>query len=147
MNFRNSWNFGFSRIQRPLEGLNSFQYPNSGAGEMYAGNLYVWQILRSYDTSNGINEEFSPLYLFKIQSLDVTDTGDTSADINLENIKLLIGSESYDNLFGEEGQLNGYNSVGQMVSINNQNVSVSYLIELINKKNQGQITITDINVQ
>ena len=103
--------------------------------------------MRSYDTSNGINEEFSPLYLFKIQSLDVTDTGDTSADINLENIKLLIGSESYDNLFGEDGQLNGYNSVGQMVSINNQNVSVSYLIELINKKNQGQITITDINVQ
>jgi len=127
--------------------INSFQYPNSGVGEIYAGKLYVWQIMRSYDTSNGVNEEFSPLHLFKIQSLDVTDTQDTGDDINLENIKLLIGSDIYDSLFDEEGQLNGYNSVGQMISINNQNVSVSYLIDLINKKNQGQISIIDVNVQ
>jgi len=127
--------------------INSFQYPNSGAGEMTPGKLYVWQIMRSYTTSNGVNEEFSPIYLFKMQSLETSDSETVDADINLENIKLLIGSDIYDNLFSDDGPLNEFNNVGGTVTINNQNYSVNYLIDLINKKNQGEITIMEINVE
>ena len=114
---------------------------------MLPGKLYVWQIMRSYTTSNGINEEFSPIYLFKMQSLETSDSETVDADINLENIKLLIGSDIYDNLFSDDGPLNEFNNVGGTVTINNQNYSISYLIDLINKKNQGEITIIEINVE
>ena len=68
-------------------------------------------------------------------------------DINLENIKLLIGNDIYDNLFSDDGPLNEFNNVGGTVTINNQNYSINYLIDLINKKNQGEITIIEINVE
>jgi len=125
---------------------NSFQYPNADVGELYAGKMYVWQVKRSYSTSNGTNEEFSPIYLFKIQSLDITDS-DSGDDINFENLKLLIGPDVYESLFNEEGVLNGYNQLTSSISINNQSLSISYLMELINKKNQGEITIIDVNVE
>ena len=124
---------------------NSFQYPNADVGELYPGKMYVWQIKRSYSTSNGINDEFSPIYLFKIQSLDITsEEGD---DLNLENLKLLIGPDVYNSLFNEEGILNGYNQLNSSLSINNQTLSINYLMDLINKKNEGQITIIDVNVE
>ena len=103
--------------------------------------------MRSYTTSNGINEEFSPIYLFKMQSLETSDSETVDADINLENIKLLIGNNIYDNLFSGDGPLNEFNNVGGTVTINNQNYSINYLIDLINKKNQGEITIMEINVE
>ena len=33
------------------------------------------------------------------------------------------------------------------LSINNQTLSINYLMDLINKKNEGQITIIDVNVE
>ena len=128
------------------QNTNSFQYPNSGVGELYPGKMYVWQIRRSYETSNGTNEEFSPIHLFKIQSLDVSES-EVSVDANLENLKLLIGSDAYDTFFNEDGSLSGYNKLGPTITINNQSLSINYLLDLINKKNNGQIKIMDIDVQ
>ena len=36
---------------------------------------------------------------------------------------------------------------GTSITIEDQTLSVNYLLELINKKNQGQITIRDISVE
>ena len=127
------------------QNTNTFQYPSSGVGELYPGKMYVWQIMRTYMTSNGINEEFSPIYLFKIQSQDVTT--DSDKDINLENLKLFLGSDTYENLFSEEGALNGYNSVSTSINVDNQSLSINYLLELIAKKNQGNLTIIEVNVE
>ena len=67
--------------------INSFQYPASGAGEIIPGHLYVWQIRRTYDTSNGLMEEFSPIFLFKVQDTQSVEPPVVSQDVNLENIK------------------------------------------------------------
>tara|TARA_Y100001970_G_C14200001_1_gene840541 strand:- start:936 stop:2096 length:1161 start_codon:yes stop_codon:yes gene_type:complete len=127
------------------QNTNTFQYPSSGVGELYPGKMYVWQIMRTYMTSNGINEEFSPIYLFKIQSQDLTT--DSDKDLNLENLKLFIGADVYENLFNEEGILNGYNSVLTSIKVDNQSLSINYLLELISKKNQGNLTIVEVNVE
>ena len=127
--------------------VNSFQYPNSNAGELTPGKLYVWQLMRSYTTSNGTNEEFSPIYLFKMKSIELENSQIVDTDINLENIKLLIGSDIYDNLFNENGPLNSYGNVGGTISIDNNNYSINYLIDMINKKNQGKITIIEVDVE
>ena len=127
--------------------VNSFQYPNSNVGELTPGKLYVWQLMRSYTTSNGTNEEFSPIYLFKMKSIELENSQIVDTDINLENIKLLIGSDIYDNLFKEGGPLNLYDNVGGTISIDNNNYSINYLIDMINKKNQGKITIIEVDVE
>ena len=127
--------------------VNSFQYPTSGVGEIYPGKLYVWQVMRSYETSNGINKEFSPLHLFKMQSLDISETSIITTDINFENIKLLIGDTTYDTLFGNNGPFNDYNNINQSVTIDGQTFSINYLIDLINKQNSGEITIMQVDVE
>ena len=127
--------------------INSFQYPASGAGEIIPGHLYVWQIRRTYDTSNGLMEEFSPIFLFKVQDTQSVEPPVVSQDVNLENIKMLIGAENYESLFGESGQLKDFNSVNSIMTLNNQNISINYLIELINRQSQGEINIIDVDVQ
>ncbi len=127
--------------------INSFQYPASGAGEIIPGHLYVWQIRRAYDTSNGLMEEFSPIFLFKVQDTQSVEPPVVSQDVNLENIKMLIGAETYESLFGESGQLKDFNSVNSIMTLNNQNISINYLIELINRQSQGEINIMDVDVQ
>ena len=127
--------------------VNSFQYPVSGAGDIIPGHQYVWQVRRTYDTSNGLMEEFSPIFLFKVQDTQSVEPPIVSQDVNLENIKLLIGVENYENLFGENGQLNDFNSVNSNMTLNNQNISINYLIDLINKQSQGEINIMDVDVQ
>ena len=127
--------------------INSFQYPASGFGEIIPGNLYVWQIKRTYDTSNGLMEEFSPIFLFKVQDTQSVEPPVVSQDVNLENIKILIGSETYESLFGDSGQLKDFNSVNSIMTLNNQNISINYLIDLINRQSQGEINIMEVDVQ
>ena len=127
--------------------INSFQYPASGAGEIIPGHLYVWQIRRTYDTSNGLMEEFSPIFLFKVQDTQSVEPPVVSQDVNLENIKLLIGADNYESFFGENGQLKDFNSVSSTMTLNNQSISINYLIDLINKQSQGEINIMDVDVQ
>lgn len=126
---------------------NSFQYPTSGVGEILPGKLYVWQVMRSYETSNGLNEEYSPLHLFKMQSLDIAESSIITTDINFENIKLLIGDIKYETLFGINGPFNNYNNVDQSLTVDGQTYSIYYLIDLINKQNSGEITIIQVDVE
>ena len=59
----------------------------------------------------------------------------------------MIGGDIYDNLFKEGGPLNLYDNVGGTISIDNNNYSINYLIDMINKKNQGKITIIEVDVE
>ena len=126
---------------------NSFQYPTSGAGEIIPGKLYVWQVMRSYDTSNGINEEYSPLHLFKMKSLDASESSITTTDVNFDNIKLLIGDSMYESLFGTSGTISSYNNVDQSLIVDGQTYSINYLIDLINKRNSGEISIIQVDIE
>ena len=127
--------------------INSFQYPLYDAGSLLNGSTYVWQLMRSYNTTNGINEEFSNIFVFKIQSLDEGTDLSSFSEEDLENLRLLIGDEQYNNLFGPDGELENYKSLDQTVMINGESISVNFLIELINKLNEGQINIIEVNVE
>ena len=45
------------------------------------------------------------IFIFKIQSLDYEDELQLSSDENLYNLKLFIGEERYNELFGPDGNL------------------------------------------
>ena len=71
----------------------------------------------------------------------------SSSDINLENIKLLIGEANFNQLFSNGGVLENYINVSPVLELNNQELSISYLLDLIDMLNNGQINILDIEVE
>ena len=130
-----------------LNTSNVFQYPTTSVESLLPGKLYVWQIKRTFQTTNGIEEDLSELYLFKIQAIDTASNLDSSSQSELENIKLLIGENNFNQIFGNNGDLNGYESVKPMMIINNQDVSINYLLDLIQMNNNGEINIIEVEIE
>ena len=90
------------------QNINVFQYPVSNAADLQTGKLYAWQIRRSYETTVGQNDDYSPIFVFKIISPnDLANEGSDEIDI-LELIRELLGESKYNQLFGPGGQLEGY---------------------------------------
>ena len=90
------------------QNLNVFQYPVSNAADLEMGKMYAWQIKRSYETTVGDNDDFSPIFVFKILSPEDI-ASEESGDIDiLALIKELVGESKYNQLFGPGGQLEGY---------------------------------------
>ena len=90
------------------ENLTVFQYPVSNAADLEMGGLYAWQVKRLYETTVGENNDYSPIFVFKVTSpseIGVMENNDI--DI-LELIKELLGESQYNQLFGPGGQLEGY---------------------------------------
>ena len=126
---------------------NIFQYPESGVESLVQGKKYVWQILRSFETTNGINEELSQIFIFKMQDTTQMQTYSSSYDVVLDNIRELIGESMFNQLFGENGELYNYNSVSSTITVNEEEFSNNYIIELIEMLNNNQINIIDVNAE
>jgi len=128
---------------------NIFQYPESGVESLVQGKKYVWQILRSFETTNGVNEELSQIFIFKMQDATQMQTYSSSSsyDVVLDNIKELIGESIFNQLFGEDGELYNYNSVSSTITVNGEEFSNNYIIELIEMLNNNQINIIDVNAE
>ena len=128
--------------------LNIFQYPESGVESLVQGKKYVWQILRSFETTNGVNEVLSQIFIFKMQDATQMQTYSSSSyDVVLDNIKELIGESMFNQLFGEDGELYNYNSVSSTITVNGEEFSNNYIIELIEMLNNNQINIIDVNAE
>ena len=71
----------------------------------------------------------------------------SSYDVVLDNIKELIGESIFNQLFGEDGELYNYNSVSSTITVNEEEFSNNYIIELIEMLNNNQINIIDVNAE
>ena len=90
------------------ENINVFQYPVSNAADLEMGKLYAWQVRRTYETTVGDTDDFSPIFVFKVLSPEDIATEDNKDLDILELIKELLGESKYNQLFGPGGQLEGY---------------------------------------
>jgi len=130
--------------------INVFQYPGSGFESLIEGNYYVWQIKRSYETTNGTFDDYSELFVFKInspsESSDIRYQEDQS-NFTLDNIRLLIGESNYNQLFNNGGPLYGYENVEPNIQLNNETLSSNFLLQLIQMLNNNQIEIIEVNVE
>ena len=71
----------------------------------------------------------------------------TSYDVVLDNIKQLIGEAKFKEIFNEDGDLFNFNSVSSTITVNGQEYSTNYIIELIEMLNNNQINIIDVNTE
>ena len=116
-----------------------FTYPATGAIDLEQETYYVWQIKRSYETTVGIKEDYSDIYIFKIgRSQD-------SVSNDLEFLKELIGEEVFSQYFGPDGELNGYSLIG--IQLNGDNVTTQDLDVIITKIKEGNADVKDVTIE
>ena len=119
--------------------IGIFQYPTIGALELESGNFYVWQIQRSYNTTVGINEEYSDIYIFKIDSFD---SGPNLASIQF--LRDILGDAVFDSWFGPGGELDGYELLN--INLNGSDVQSSQLQSIISDIQQGNIELMGVEI-
>tara|TARA_Y100001970_G_scaffold289601_1_gene420530 strand:- start:1197 stop:2366 length:1170 start_codon:yes stop_codon:yes gene_type:complete len=121
----------------PIDNVNSFQYPFSGAYPLEEGNVYVWQVRKTMPTTAGEQELLSSIFSFKIGvSGQMSDTNPVNNALLLA-LKQAIGDDQFNALFGQGNELQGFVPSGQL-EINGVTVdesSVSYLLNQIMNQN------------
>ena len=130
----------------PLPNNQSFSYPTSDAFDLIPGQLYAWQIERSYQTTLGAQQNKSPIFVFKIYSIDDAIEDSESNDIYADLLEQLLGYQ-YEQLFGDNGQLKGFSVKGSTILINNETVPITVLYDVINQINNGELEIIEIEVE
>ena len=116
-----------------------FTYPATGAIDLEQETYYVWQIIRSYETTVGVKEDYSDIYIFKIgRSQD-------SVSADLEFLKELIGEEVFSQYFGPNGELNGFSLIG--IQLNGDNATTQDLDEIITKIKEGNADVKDVTIE
>lgn len=130
----------------PLPNNQSFSYPTNDAFDLVPGELYVWQIQRSYQTTLGTQQNKSPIFVFKIYSIDDAIEESSSNDIYADLLEELLGYQ-YEQLFGDNGELKGFSVKGSTILINNETVPITVLYDIINQINNGQLEIIEIEVE
>jgi len=123
------------------------QYPFTGAIELIAGRVYVWQILKILPTTVGSESYLSPIYAFKIA--DLSQPPEMSFEVLhpvLQQLVDMLGEDQFNAIFGPEGNLAGYNPTGTYV-INGMEVSVDAVFTLINQIRNQSISIVNISVE
>jgi len=130
-----------------IPSIQNFSYPSDNAFDLIPGNLYVWQIRRSYQTTQGTTFNESPIFVFKITSFDnLSNESEISSDPHTEKLKQLLGFQ-YDQLFNNDGLLKGYSVKGNTIILDDQIVPISILNDIIDKLNNNELEIIGIEVE
>ncbi len=125
-------------------GVTSFQYPAIDVGELEQGKVYVWQCLKRIKTTDGFDEVFSDIMVFKVK--DFTETAEEEAEPASSGedapasaaLQSIIGGDQFEALFGEGGSAYGYLPTGNILH-NNTVVDLSFVQSLLS----GGIEETD----
>ena len=123
----------------------SFQYPAEGHMELELGKHYVWQIRRSYEGLIETHYDYSPIYIFQIRSPSVKQLEFT--DPYLSVIQSLIGKKQFNYWFNSGGELEGFITTGNSISINGEELHIETLYTLVSKLNQGKITLEKVRIK
>ncbi len=130
----------------------SFQYPQSGAVDLEPGNIYVWQVQKIIPTSEGDEPINSVIYAFMIQEQQ------TGYDPIKEAVRTVLGYERYEQLFGVGGELMGFVSDEEGISISGSisvegveleagNINVNALLQIARLIEQEKISVVEAEVQ
>ena len=130
----------------------SFQYPQSGAVDLEPGNIYVWQVQKSIPTTVGDEFINSFIYAFMIEEQQA------GYDPIREAVRTVLGDERYEQLFGVGGELMGFTGDEDGISISGDfniggveleagNIDVNALLQIARLIEQGEISVTESEVQ
>jgi hypothetical protein len=121
--------------------------PATAGKELIYGRYYVWQIEKTTMSSSGTVSQKSQIFGFLLS--DPAETGGSGANVSdplLIALRQLIGMERFNELFSDEGHLNGYFPEGT-IELDRQTVPANVLQPLIEQAVNGELTIKSIRVE
>ena len=136
-----------------VEGVTSFSYPVIGARELEEGKLYAWQIKKELPTTLGTDAYLSPISVFKLSDPSATTNQDDiststqiTADPILISLKDLLGEDTFNAYFGDDGELANNIPIGTY-RINNESTTSNDILQILDQLQQGTISVVSINVE
>ena len=137
--------FDQSKDWLKLQDVSSFQYPMSGARPLDYGKIYVWQIKANVPTTNGMEAQPSSIYAFKLSN--PSDIGSPKVESNiLAQLRTALGENRYNSIFGQDGQLEGFNQVSS-ISLNDATINESTLQNILRQIIDQSISIKSVEIE
>lgn len=122
---------------------NNYQFPPTGTRPLQTNEIYVWQIRKTFLTTAGTEEIFSPIYAFKIGDVSAPSGLPIATHPIIQALRNSLGDNQFNALFGPDGTFQGYLPNGSY-SLNGVTIdesSASYILSQIANKN---VTITGV---
>lgn len=138
--------FNQSDNWHPIDNVNSYQYPFSGAYPLEPGNVYAWQIMMTLPTTSGSEEMASSIFAFKIGIAGTVETVNSISSPLLMTLQQALGDDQYNAFFGSGNELQGYNPSGQLL-INGVNVDEASVNYILNQFLSNNYQINSITVE
>lgn len=133
------------RFEGIIENQKFIQYPVVGAFPLEIGRIYFWQITALIATSNTTIEYPSEIWGFKIADIQEGVNNSTHVQV-LNYLKILLGDENYDQIFGENGALKNYQATG-IVLKNGVRINMQELNKLLNALSNNEIQIENFSIE
>ncbi len=138
--------FNQSDNWHPIDNVNSYQYPFTGAYPLEPGNVYAWQIMITLPTTSGSEEMASSIFAFKIGIAGTVETVNSISSPLLMTLQQALGDDQYNAFFGSGNELMGYNPSGQLL-INGVNVDEASVNYILNQFLSNNYQINSITVE
>ena len=133
------------RFESIIENQKFVQYPVAGAFPLEVGQTYFWQVIALVATSNTTIEYPSEIWGFRIA--DAEEGANSGKHIQILNyLKLLLGDENYEQIFGENGALSNYQSTG-VVRKNGVHINMQELNQLLIALSNNEIQVGNFSIE
>ncbi len=137
--------FSQSELWLELDDVSTFQYPISGARPLEYGKIYVWQVKTRIPTTNGMEDQVSPIYTFKVAN-PTQSASPVSEGMLVQNLRQAIGEDQFNALFGPDSPLEGFKPTGN-ISLNNTNIDQTRLQQILSQMAQKKLNVKTVKVE
>jgi len=128
-----------------LDDVSTFQYPISGARSLNYGKIYLWQVKTSVPTTNGLEDQVSPIYAFKISNPSQASNSSSNSMMD-QKLRQAMGDDQFNALFGPDSPLEEFKPTGK-ISLNNTTVDDATLIGILNQMAQKKVKINSVKIE
>ena len=128
-----------------LEDISSYQYPMSDARNLEYGKIYVWQIKTKVPTTNGMEDQPSVIYAFKLSNPSELSIPKIESTV-IQKLRRALGNERYNSIFGSDGVLEGFGQIGT-TSLNDSDIDEKTLQKILDQIIKDEISIQSVEVE
>ena len=128
-----------------LDDVSTYQYPISDARPLSYGKIYLWQIKTSVPTTNGLEDQVSPIYAFKISNPSLASDS-SSNNMMDEKLRQAMGDDQFNALFGPDSPLDGFSPTGKIL-LNNKTIDEATILGIFNQMAQNKVSINSVEIE
>ena len=137
--------FNQSETWVKLDDVSTYQYPISDARPLSYGKIYLWQIKTSVPTTNGLEDQVSPIYAFKISNPSLASNS-SSNNMMDEKLRQAMGDDQFNALFGPDSPLDGFSPTGKIL-LNNKTIDEATILGIFNQMAQNKVSINSVEIE